>query len=157
MVSMGSDQVGEVYREVHPRLWRALLAYTGDAEVASDAEIEAFAQALRRGEHIDDLTAWVWKASFRIAAGMLARSRTERDATARVRADPVLDESVLDFLALLGALSAQQRACVALRYTGGFSAGEIADLLGTSPGTVRVQLHRAHQALRVSLRVGDDT
>jgi RNA polymerase sigma factor (sigma-70 family) len=157
MATMASDEVSDVYTSVHPRLWRSLLSYTCDPEIASDAEAEAFAQALRRGEHIDHLASWVWKASFRIAAGMLATHRAERDIAARVNADPVLDEPVVDFLAMLQVLPAQQRACVALRYTGGFSASEIADLLGTSAGTVRVQLHRAHQVLRASLRLGDDT
>ena len=59
--------------------------------------------------------------------------------------------SVGEFLGLLGGLSPQQRACVALRYVGGYTALEIGELLGTSAGTVRVQLHRAHVALRESI------
>ena len=38
------DRVEEVYRSLHPRLRRSLFAYTGDAELASDADAEAFAQ-----------------------------------------------------------------------------------------------------------------
>jgi RNA polymerase sigma factor (sigma-70 family) len=56
--------------------------------------------------------------------------------------------SVAEFLGLLADLSPQQRACVALRYVGEYTAPEIGELLGTSAGTVRVQLHRAHAALR---------
>ena len=76
------DRVEAVYRAVHPRLWRSLLAYTGDAELASDAEAEAFAQVLRRGDAVDDVEAWVWRSAFRIAVGSaggeveLDRSRT---------------------------------------------------------------------------------
>ena len=61
-----------VYRAVHPRLWRALLAFTRNAELASDAEAEAFAQVLRRGDAVDDIEAWVWSSAFRIASGLLA-------------------------------------------------------------------------------------
>jgi len=64
--------VEAVYRSVHPRLWRSLLSYTGDAELASDAEAEAFAQVLRRGDAVDDVAAWVWRSAFRIASGLLA-------------------------------------------------------------------------------------
>ena len=53
------DRVEAAYRAVHTRLWRALLAFTGDAELASDAEAEAFAQALRRGDAVEDVEAWV--------------------------------------------------------------------------------------------------
>jgi hypothetical protein len=40
-------------------MWRALLVFAGDAEVASDAVAEAFAQALRRGGEIRDPKRWV--------------------------------------------------------------------------------------------------
>jgi DNA-directed RNA polymerase specialized sigma24 family protein len=36
-----------LYREHRNRLWWALVAFSGDREIASDAESEAFAQALR--------------------------------------------------------------------------------------------------------------
>ena len=73
MAGMGDqDRVEAVYRSVHPRLWRSLLSYTGDAELASDAEAEAFAQVLRRGDAVDDVEAWVWRSAFRIASGLLA-------------------------------------------------------------------------------------
>jgi DNA-directed RNA polymerase specialized sigma24 family protein len=144
-----SDQgrVETVYRSVHPRLWRSLLSYTGDAELASDAEAEAFAQVLRRGEAVDDVAAWVWRSAFRIAAGLLAaRSRPNDLRSAEGSTPPT--SSVVEFLGLLADLSPQQRACVALRYVGEYTSPEIGELLGTSAGTVRVQLHRAHDALR---------
>ena len=70
------DRVEAVYGSVHPRLWRSLLSYTGDAEA------EAFAHVLRRGDAVDDVAAWVWRSAFRIASGLLeARSRsTEQPA-----------------------------------------------------------------------------
>jgi DNA-directed RNA polymerase specialized sigma24 family protein len=71
------DGVEAVYRSVHPRLWRSLLSYTADAELASDAEAEACAQVLRRNDAVEDVAAWVWRSAFRIASGMLAaRSRS---------------------------------------------------------------------------------
>lgn len=143
------DRVEEVYRRVHPRLWRALLAYSGDADVASDSEAEAFAQAIRRGDAIDDVERWVWTSSFRIAAGMLARRRAPHDADSADRVE--VPASTAEFLSMLGALSEQQRACVVLRYVGQLTPTEIAGVLDTSPGTVRVQLHRAHESLRSSL------
>jgi len=149
MGEMGAqDRVEAVYRAVHPRLWRSLLAYTGNAETASDAEAEAFAQVIRRGDAVDDVEAWVWRSAFRIAAGLLAsRSSTLGDVDISISST----HSMAEFLGLLSGLSAQQRACVALRYVGEYTAPEIGDLLGTSPGTVRVQLNRAHAALRESI------
>ena len=151
MDDMGDqDRVETVYRSVHPRLWRSLLSYTGDAELASDAEAEAFAQVLRRGDAVDDVEAWVWRSAFHIASGLLAAWSSSTDC------EPVdrwmrSEGSVAEFMGLLAELSPQQRACVALRYVGDYTSSEIGELLGTTAGTVRVQLNRAHAALRYTI------
>jgi len=149
MMSGVSEQgrVEAVYRSLHPRLWRSLLAYTGDAELASDAEAEAFAQVLGRGEAVDDVAAWVWRSAFRIASGLQAARSPGNDPCA-TEGSTSPTGSVAEFLGQLDGLSPQQRACVALRYVGEYSSSEIGELLGTSAATVRVQLHRAHAALR---------
>ncbi len=151
MVGMGQLRVEVVYRRDHARLWRSLLAFTGDPDLASDAEAEAFAQVLRRGDAVGDVAAWVWRSAFRIAVGLLGKERSRAELVRRLATDERIEPSSAEFLALLGALSEQQRACVALRYTGGFTSEEIATLIGSSPGTVRVQLHRAHATLRAEL------
>lgn len=141
-------RVGAVYRSIHPRLWRSLLTYTGNPELASDAEAEAFAQVLRRGDAVEDVAAWVWRSAFRIAAGLLSARRGHDDVPSARATPPGPADSVTEFMALLADLSAQQRACVALRYVGDYTSSEIGELLGTTAGAVRVQLHRAHAALR---------
>ncbi len=148
-----SDQnrVDAVYRSVHRRLWRSLLSYTGDAELASDAEAEAFAQVLRRADAVDDVAAWVWRSAFHIASGLLAARSLANDV--RPAEGPTAPtDSIAEFLGLLADLSPQQRACVALRYVGEYTSPEIGELLGTSAGTVRVQLHRAHATLRHTIK-----
>ena len=150
----GQDRVEAVYRAVHPRLWRSLLAFTGDAELASDAEAEAFAQVLRRGDAVDDVDAWVWRSAFRIASGLLAAWSSSTDLGA-VDGGMASTGSVAEFVGLLADLSPQQRACVALRYVGEYTSPEIGELLGTSASTVRVQLNRAHAALRSTITVAE--
>lgn len=151
------DPIEEAYRAHHERLWRSLLAYTGDADVATEAAAETFSQALGRGDELDDPAAWIWRTAFRVAAGQLAdRGRRWRDlqpvglddATLRAAADPAGDPQLVVFLDQLSTLSDQQRAVVVLRYSGGFKPIEIARLLDTTPNSVRVQLHRAHAHLR---------
>src|SRR5215203_1755650 len=97
-------RVEAVYRAVHPRLWRALVAFTGDAELASDAEAEAFAQVMRRGDAVDDVEAWVWRSAFRIASGLLAARSGSPDLGA-VDDSTRSSGSVAEFLSLLGELS----------------------------------------------------
>ena len=136
------------YRTIHPVLWRALVAYTGDREVASDAESEAFAQVIRRGDEVVDVAAWVWRSAFAIAGGMLERRTKARRLDAAGTEDFELDSSISEFLGLLGSLNSQQKACIVLRYVTQLDNAGIASALGMREGTVRVQLHRAHAALR---------
>ncbi len=156
MKALLMDPIEEVYRSQHRRLWTSLLAFTGDPDLAAEAEAEAFSQAVTRGDDIRNPRAWVWRSAFKIAAGMLADRRAAwqetppageaSGETEAAGAQP--DASLTEFLDLLGTLSQQQRLVVVLRYAGDFKPTEIAELLETTPGTVRVQLHRAHQHLR---------
>ena len=148
----------EVFRNEHERLWKSLMAFTGDADLASEAEAETFSQAVARGDELRDPQAWIWRTAFKIAAGLLAdRQKRSAGTTTELRdslpetadsGDPQLASSLGDFLDLLHSLSEQQRTVVILRYAAGFMPTEIAQMLETTPGTVRVQLHRAHEHLR---------
>ena len=97
---MSAQRIEDAYRRMHPRLWHALLAYGGDPDLASDAESEAFAQAIRRGNELEDVEAWVWRSAFRIAAGLLADRRREHQeqlatAQARLRYGAIVDLSLI--------------------------------------------------------------
>ena len=150
-VSVRSD-LEAVYREHGDRLWWAVLAFSGDRDVASDATSEAFAQALRRGDALRDPLAWIWRAAFRIAAGELK----ERGRAAQPLGEPSYDlpEPAADVTAALRQLPAQQRAAMVLHYYADRPIREIAETLGTSASTVAVHLHRGRNRLRA--RLGDD-
>jgi RNA polymerase sigma-70 factor (ECF subfamily) len=133
------------------RLWRSIVAWSGSRDVADDAVAEAFAQLLRRGDEVVDPERWVWRAAFRIAAGELQRRRR----VVPLAVDGSVDEPALPvdpaLLAALASLSPQQRACLVLRDVGGLTPTEVADALGTSAGTVRVQHLAARRRLRALL------
>jgi RNA polymerase sigma-70 factor (ECF subfamily) len=141
-----------LYREHGNRLWWALVAFSGDREIASDAESEAFAQALRRGEALRDPLAWIWRTAFRIAAGELQRRSKAMPALHDVTYE--LPEPAAHVTQALRQLPAQQRAAIVLHYYADKPIREIADLLGTSASTVAVHLHRGRNRLRGLL--GDD-
>lgn len=148
-----TSEVEAVYRQDGDRLWRALYAFAGDEEVASDAVAESFAQALRRGSAIRDVQAWVWRTAFRLAKGDLKHQ-------SRLSAGPLPegafhdthpDEQLLD--ALQG-LTPQQRAVIVLHYYADCPVREIARRAGSNPLAVRAHLSRGRKRLRVLL--GDD-
>jgi len=142
----------------HERLWRALLAWSGDRDVASDALAEAFAQAIRRGEAIDDVGRWVWRAAFRIAGGSLVdRQRTSGSLPRSEGPDErILPDEAVVLIDALGRLGAAERELVVFSVVGGWPAAEIGALLDIRPGTVRVRLHRAMTKLRTLLEDHDD-
>ena len=53
-----ASTVERLYREQGDRMWRAVLAFGGDPDVASEAVAETFAQALRRGIALRDPERW---------------------------------------------------------------------------------------------------
>jgi RNA polymerase sigma-70 factor (ECF subfamily) len=150
------------YRTDADRLWRAVFAWAGDADVASDAVAEAFAQLLHRGDRIRDPAAWAWRTAFRIAAGSLkARRASDRVTAIDARGvghlpDPgYLDRySDPDLLSALRRLPDGQRAAVILFYYADLPIAQIAARLGSNQIAVRTNLSRGRRRLRQLL--GDD-
>ncbi len=142
-----------LYRREGPRLWRALVAYSGSVDVADEAVSESFAQALRRGSALRHPERWVWRAAFRIAAGDLRRRR---------RVIPLQDPGVAynpepawELIAALAELPVPQRACLVLKYSGGYTSAEIARIVGSTPAAVRMRLTRGQRRLREMLEGGE--
>jgi RNA polymerase sigma-70 factor (ECF subfamily) len=146
----------DIYREHGGRLWWAALAFTGDPDIASDAVAEAFAQALRRGEELRTPLAWIWRVTFRIAAGELKARRTAIQGHSPKDEMLYEDEQAKEVAESLGGLSDRQRAAVLLHYYAGYPVSEIASILGISAPTVRVHLYRGRQRLRSLLGVDED-
>ncbi len=147
-------ELGELYAEEGSRLWRAVFAFSGDREIASDAVAEAFAQCLRRGNEIRDPRAWVWRSSFRVAAGELKRRGRTTDLIPERSYEMTHDAAHL--LDALAHLSPTQRAVLVLRYYVGEPTDRIARLLGMSRATVRVHLSRGRKRLALFLEEDDD-
>jgi RNA polymerase sigma factor (sigma-70 family) len=145
-----ASELERVYREVGNRLWWALLAYTGDREMASDAAAEAFARALAAPDAIRDPAAWVWRVAFRVATTLLHAPK----ATGERESGYEIDVRATDVILALKRLPQKQRAVFVLFYLEDRPATEIAELLEMAPATVSVHLHRARRKLRTIL--GDD-
>jgi RNA polymerase sigma-70 factor (ECF subfamily) len=147
--------VEALYRADADRLWRSLHAWTGDAEIASDAVAEAYAQLLNRGDAVRDPAAWTWRAAFRIAGGALKARRSapgadipDDEGAPDAYADP-------DLLAALRRLPEGQRAAVILFYFADLPIARIADRLGSNRLAVRANLSRGRRRLRDLLGAND--
>jgi len=139
--------VEALYRADADRMWRAVYAFAGDADIASDAVAEAYAQLIRRGEAVRDPAAWVWRAAFQISRGQLKDGRrvTDTAATSSEHIDAYTDH---DLLAAIGQLPDGQRAAVILFYYADLPIRQIAERLGTNSLAVRANLSRGRRRLR---------
>jgi RNA polymerase sigma-70 factor (ECF subfamily) len=145
--------VERLYREQRDRMWRAVFAFAGDREVASDAVAEAFTQALGRGEAIRSPERWLWRTVFRIAAGELKeRGRRLPD---QMEGAYEMDDLTRELVAALAKLSEKQRAAVVLHHAAGYPAKEIAQIIGSTTPGVHVLLTRARRRLREVLEADD--
>ena len=142
--------IEDVYRQHAPRLWRSLVAHTTSPEIATEAVAEAFAQALARGDALMDPAAWVWKTSFRIAAGEMARrapSATYADRAATETGYERVEEADA-LVRVFARLPPRQRAVVVLRYYAEMPLRDIAATLSIALPTVGVHLTQARRRLR---------
>jgi RNA polymerase sigma-70 factor (ECF subfamily) len=154
-VTSASERVEAVYRARGAKLWRALLAFTSDPDLASDALAEAFAQVLARRDAIHDPEAWVWRSSFRIAAGEL--KERGRHSTAVVEPPSYeLPDGIPPLVAALRRISPNQRLAVVLHDYADRPVGEVADILGCSRATVHVHLSQGRRRLRTLLEANDE-
>lgn len=146
--SVESDQgrIGEVYRQQSPKLWRALLGFTGDPDVATDAMAEAFARALREGDTVRDPVPWIWRVAFRLAAAELRRRRNPPPLPAPVSYE--MPDPVSDLVRALTRLTPNQRMAVVLHDYADRPTSEVASSLGCSRATVYVHLSQGRRRLR---------
>lgn len=148
-----AEEIELLYREHGPRIWRALLGYTGDPEAANDCLAEAFAEALRQWDQIENPAAWLWAVAFRAAGKERRRLRLYRSRPEVAYAN---DDRALAVVLALAKLPTRQRVAVILHYYGGYTTQQIGDLLGTSASTIGVHLYRARKRLHAILGDEDD-
>ncbi|HEX2194502.1 MAG TPA: RNA polymerase sigma factor [Candidatus Limnocylindria bacterium] len=149
---------GTLYRRYLDRIYGYAFYQLGDHHDAEDATERTFLAALAGlGSFHDEgagFRAWL----FRIAHNTVAnahRSRSRRRTAPMPEgferpapdADPAglvtRAEELRRVLAALDTLPADRRQVVLLRFVDGLSSAEVGQVLGRSPGAVRVLLHRA--------------
>jgi RNA polymerase sigma-70 factor, ECF subfamily len=153
--------LGELFREIHPRLVRFLSAFEqAEAEdLASETWLD-LAEALQRFEG-DEM-------SLRALAFTIARRRLidlqrrrarrpsvpaepsfleDRGPNGDVEAEAVAELGTRAAIRQVASLPLDQAEVVLLRVLGGLSVDEVAKIMGKRPGTVRVIQHRALRRL----------
>jgi RNA polymerase sigma-70 factor (ECF subfamily) len=153
----------------HPMVRRYLLWCEAEYSVLEDAAQLTMMAALTYWERVgpmDDPRGWL----FKVAGQRLSHVRRERrgldlvgdSAGLRGRARDVAHDEVaasdlrLDVLDAIRKLPARQQEALAMQLQFDMGYDEIADVMGTTPGTVRSHVHAARRTLRSMLGDGDD-
>jgi RNA polymerase sigma-70 factor (ECF subfamily) len=148
-VPTSEDPIERAYRDCGTQLWRGIYAFSGGrADIADDAVAEAFARALESNGRIRSPLPWLYRVAFRQASEKLQDERKQGAMPDEPEADRAEELTANPSLGALALLTPQQRAVVFLFYYADLSIADIARATGSSRVSVRVQLHRAREALR---------
>jgi RNA polymerase sigma factor (sigma-70 family) len=128
-----------------------------DVGRAEEITQDAFVELLRRWRRVagyDRPGAWVRRVAIRAALRSVRREarRQPLERRAVVGATGSPEPEARELLEVVRSLPPQQRAAVALFYYEDLPVEEVAAVLGCSPATARVHLHKARSALKQRVR-----
>ncbi len=154
------DAFTSLMRRYEPVVLAATMEVLGNRHAAEDAAQNAFLSAyenLGRLRKASAFGAWVVKIARRQAIALARRTprASPLDSAAEPACEPSDGRLGSDSQRLLAAvlkLPKNERQVVMLRYFGGHSVQETAEMTGRSVGTVTKQLSRAHARLRSRLK-----
>jgi len=154
----------EVVRRTYRHVYTQALRIVGDRHEAEDVAQEAYIRVFRglagfRGEA--QFETWLYRIVANAAITHLRRksrlgelSLDKEDERTEIPADVRVDDQAADREELsraLAALPVSLRSVVVLKDVYGLPHKEIAELLGTTEGAVKVRLHRARRRLKEQL------
>lgn len=155
--------VAPLYYRYRDRVYAYLRARTGNPEDAADLTQQVFVQAIdalpryRIGK--TPFAAWLFRIARNAVTDFHRRQRTtvvwdllpetlQPRSAHDLEAGVLRREAVTDLHAIVGALDAETREMLALRFAGGLSIAEIAAVVGKSEAATQKKLHRTIQSLQ---------
>ncbi len=149
-----TESFDEVFEREYKKMVRLAYLMTGDDGRAEEVVQEAFATLHRRWDDVQSPGGFL-----RTTVCNKSRDTQRHQIRARKKLRllrPVIDVTERPYLvdALLE-LSPRRREAVVLRYYGGHTIPEIADITGMAEGTVKSTLHRALEELKKTLKSTD--
>ena len=163
-VNTATDRFDALYRSCAGDVYAYVRTLLGDAASAEDVTAQAFERAYRRRRSFDrrrgSERAWLFGIARNAALDEVRRRRRITTLTAEppdesVPAPEVDAEAAIRRAAVRAALARldpRERELVALKFHGGLSNAELADVLGTTASNAGTRLHRAVTKLREDCR-----
>ncbi len=154
-------EIRALFEGHYESLCRLAYLLLGDPSAAEEAVMDSYLKivtAWHRISLMDRPDLYLRKAVLNQCTSRLRRRSVEARARHRLAITPSTDEPhvfEIDVWGAIVALPPRQRAAIVLRYYEDRSEAEIADLLQCSAGTVKSQLAKARQKLKVVLESAD--
>ena len=150
------------FRAEYPRLLRALYLVCGSRHEAEEVAQDAFVRAYERWALViraDNRPGYVYRIALNLYRSKLRRAARAARKVITPTPEPGAIEAMADRDAIaqaLATLSKAQREAVVMVEWLGMTDDEAGALLGISPITVRVRIHRARAILRPLLQEGGE-
>lgn len=139
------------YRAEHPRVLAALAVVARDPDLAQEVAAEAFARALQHWDRVaamDSPGGWTYRVALNVLRRRARRAALERRLLPRLVPAPItVPAHAIEVWQVVTGLAPRMRTAVALRYLGGLTEAEVAQVMGVAPGTVAATLHDARRRL----------
>ncbi len=167
-----ASEGGALFQANHDKICRYLVGLVNDPSEAEDLTQETFLRAHRHAESLRDPNAvrgWLYRIATRVALDRLRQrvpqvSLDDADHGRKLESAPTKSPSALELSErwetsacvqrCLDFLSDRYRAVILLHEGHSLTAVEIAELLGESPGAIKIRLHRARRKLEQIMAIG---
>jgi RNA polymerase sigma-70 factor (ECF subfamily) len=161
---------GALYRIHEADIYAFVRRRTSDATLAQDLTQDTFVRALRNLHSVSDrgssVGAWLTTIARNLIIDHYRSSRSRRELLVDQVSDSgrwacSAEDCVIEGMTAetvrraVQQLPEAQRLCITLRFLGGFSLAETADLTDSNIGSVKATQHRAVQRLRLLLATED--
>lgn len=158
------EELEEIFREHSKFIYRTAYRVTGNSEDAEDVLQNLFVGMLRRDLPPDfggNPKAYLYRAAVNLSLNVVrGHGRRSHSEALKDFGDPSTREQsrgegeiVEELRRALSELNPKAAEILILRHVHGFSDAEIADLLGTTRGTIAVSLFRSRARLRKAIRI----
>ncbi|MGY3212827.1 RNA polymerase sigma factor [Mucilaginibacter sp. HD30] len=147
-----------IYTQYSPQIFRVCMGYVNDAEQAKDLTQETFISVWKNLDsfrHESKISTWI----YRIATNNCLRAievgkrmiKTELPLHLPDLPDESPEEKLRFLYQAISELEETERIIISLLLED-LPQGEIADIVGLNPGTVRVRIHRIKEKLAIKFR-----
>jgi RNA polymerase sigma-70 factor (ECF subfamily) len=150
--------ITDLYEQLNAELLGWCSSMTGDRYEAQELVQEGFLRAIDHAETLKSMDfarkrAWMYQTVKHLFIDEIRKRKREDLSDEMPDFGEVREEyTQAEWIELINSLPKDEGKVFALRYLEDFTSGQIGELLGMPPGTVRSKLHDARQHLRDKLK-----